>query len=84
MMGKKSKENVPIVVTNVYLSCSWNEKREVWPKIVHLKGTKACKALCMLGDYNVVMNAEKRKGISERRKTRKFNHFIDNVRKMLV
>jgi hypothetical protein len=49
-------------VVNVYSKCSLAEKREMWEKLILLKGSFGGDGWCVAGDFNSVLHESERRG----------------------
>jgi len=55
---------VPIHILNVYSSCNLKDKEVMWEEIIKIKSQENCKLWCVLGDFNVVIKINERKGVN--------------------
>ena len=80
-MVNGGKENISVVVLNIYSPCQLNKKLEMWKEILHIKQLNNCKLWCMVGDFNSIRNQKERRGMtiggSNSREVSEFNKFID-------
>jgi len=83
MAGKLSKENISVMIMNVYSPCNLSEKCQLWAEIVQIRIMKVCKTWCMVGNFNIVMTVEDSRGLSQqnsyRCEVRELNQFIENM-----
>lgn len=76
------KDDVEVVIFNIYSPCDLGSKKRLWKKLVELKRS-LCKVWCILGDFNYAKRCCEKQGecvvdVGNGEK-REFNHFIGDM-----
>ena len=75
---------IPVAIFNVYSSCNFNEKIQLWEELITIKSGEACRQWCVLGDFNAVRKVSERRGLNPSgntalREVQGFNKFIESM-----
>lgn len=55
------KDDVEVVIVNIYSPCDLGSKKRLWKKLVELKRS-LCKVWCILGDFNCAKRCCEKQG----------------------
>jgi len=75
---------IPVAIFNVYSSCDFKEKVEMWEELINVKLGEACRQWCVFGDFNAVRKINERRGLNpigntKLREMQGFNNFIESM-----
>ena len=66
LVGRWIKENLKLLILNVYAPCDTAGKRELWEELKQLKASNPEGVWCFLEDFNSIRSMEERSGSSQR------------------
>jgi len=62
--GFFKESSIPVVIVNVYSSCTLLDKIQMWEDLKKIRHNEPCKSWCILGDFNAIRREGERKGIN--------------------